>query len=98
MEFARESDVPVVARLDRLARSIRQLLSTADALQARSIGLRPLHENTDTTSATHLRRPRAIRGGASACAHPDCAGSRAAVVDRGMVGTGAGGAGVAPLD
>ena len=52
LAFAREGDVLVVARLDRLARSLRQLLTTVDALTARSIGLRSLHENIDTTSAT----------------------------------------------
>ena len=52
LDFAREGDVLVVARLDRLARSMRQLLTTVDALQARGIGLRSLHENIDTTSAT----------------------------------------------
>jgi DNA invertase Pin-like site-specific DNA recombinase len=52
LEFAREGDVLVVARLDRLARSMRQLLTTVDALTARGIGLRSLHENIDTTSAT----------------------------------------------
>ena len=52
LEFAREGDVLVVARLNRLARSMRQLLTTVDALKARSIGLRSLHENIDTTSAT----------------------------------------------
>ena len=35
-----------------LARSMRQLLTTVDTLQARGIGLRSLHENIDTTSAT----------------------------------------------
>jgi DNA invertase Pin-like site-specific DNA recombinase len=43
--------VLVVARLDRLARSLRQLLTTVDSLNARGIGLRSLHENIDTTSA-----------------------------------------------
>ena len=52
LAFAREGDVLVVARLDRLARSMRQLLTTVDTLQARGIGLRSLHENIDTTSAT----------------------------------------------
>ena len=52
LEFARQGDVLVVARLDRLARSMRQLLTTVDTLQARGIGLRSLHENIDTTSAT----------------------------------------------
>jgi DNA invertase Pin-like site-specific DNA recombinase len=51
LEFAREGDVLVVVRLDRLARSIRQLLSTMDELQARGIGLRSLHEAIDTTTA-----------------------------------------------
>jgi DNA invertase Pin-like site-specific DNA recombinase len=52
LEFARDGDVLVVARLDRLARSMRQLLTTVDTLQARGIGLWSLHENIDTTSAT----------------------------------------------
>ena len=52
LEFAREADVLVVTRLDRLARSMRQLLTTVDALPTRGIGLRSLHENIDTTSAT----------------------------------------------
>jgi DNA invertase Pin-like site-specific DNA recombinase len=52
LEFAREGDVLVVARLDRLARSMRQLLTTVDALAARGIGLRSLHESIDTTNAT----------------------------------------------
>ena len=52
LDFAREGDVLVVARLDGLVRSMRQLLSTVDALQTRGIGLRSVHENIDTTSAT----------------------------------------------
>jgi hypothetical protein len=52
LEFAREGDVLVVARLDRLARSMRQLLAAVDTLTARGISLRSLHENIDTTSAT----------------------------------------------
>jgi DNA invertase Pin-like site-specific DNA recombinase len=51
LEFTREGDVLVVARLDRLARSLRHLLSTVDTLTARGIGL-SLHENIDTTSET----------------------------------------------
>lgn len=52
LEYAREGDVLVVARLDRLARSMRQLLTTVEDLQARGVGLRSLHEQIDTTSAT----------------------------------------------
>jgi DNA invertase Pin-like site-specific DNA recombinase len=51
LSYAREGDVLVVARLDRLARSVRQLLTTVEDLQARGIGLRSLHESIDTTSA-----------------------------------------------
>jgi DNA invertase Pin-like site-specific DNA recombinase len=42
----------VFVRLDRLARSMRQLLTTVDSLEACGMGLRSLHENMDTTSAT----------------------------------------------
>jgi DNA invertase Pin-like site-specific DNA recombinase len=52
LAFARKGDVLVVVRLDRLARSMRQLLTTVDGLEARGIGLRSLHENIDTTTAT----------------------------------------------
>lgn len=52
LDFMREGDVLCVVRLDRLARSMRQLLTTVDELQARSIGLRSLHESIDTASAT----------------------------------------------
>jgi DNA invertase Pin-like site-specific DNA recombinase len=52
LAFMRDGDVLVVVRLDRLARSMRQLLMTVDSLAARGIGLRSLHENIDTTTAT----------------------------------------------
>ncbi len=52
LEFMRDGDVLAVVRLDRLARSMRQLLTTVDSLGARGIGLRSLHENIDTTTAT----------------------------------------------
>src|SRR3954469_23488062 len=52
LAFTRPGDVLVVVRLDRLARSMRQLLTTVDSLEARGIGLRSLHENIDTTTAT----------------------------------------------
>ena len=52
LAFMRPGDVLAVVRLDRLARSMRQLLTTVDSLEARGIGLRSLHENIDTTTAT----------------------------------------------
>lgn len=45
------SDVLVVWKLDRLARSLSQLIDTADLLEKRRIGLRSLTEAIDTTSA-----------------------------------------------
>jgi DNA invertase Pin-like site-specific DNA recombinase len=44
-------DVLVVWKLDRLARSLSQLIETADLLQKRGVGLRSLTEAIDTTSA-----------------------------------------------
>jgi DNA invertase Pin-like site-specific DNA recombinase len=52
LAFMRSGDVLTVVRLDRLARSMRQLLTTVDSLEAHGMGLRSLHENIDTTSAT----------------------------------------------
>lgn len=52
LSYARDGDVLVVARLDRLARSMKQLLATVETLQEHGIGLRSLHEAIDTTSAT----------------------------------------------
>ena len=44
-------DVLVVWKLDRLARSLIQLIETADLLQKRGVGLKSLTEAIDTTSA-----------------------------------------------
>ena len=52
LEYARAGDTILVCRLDRAARSLRQLIATVGALQERGIGLRSLHENIDTSSAT----------------------------------------------
>lgn len=51
LEFARAGDTIVVWKLDRLARSIRQLIEALDALRVRNIGLRSLTEALDTTTA-----------------------------------------------
>lgn len=48
--YARPSDVIVVWRLDRLGRSLRDLVAVVHALAARGIGLRSLHEALDTTT------------------------------------------------
>jgi DNA invertase Pin-like site-specific DNA recombinase len=82
LAFAREGDVLVVHRLDRLARSMSQLLTTVDALKARGIGLRSLHEYIDTTSAIGwliLHSFAALgqfEGGASVRAYPKRTGGQ----------------------
>jgi DNA invertase Pin-like site-specific DNA recombinase len=50
LDYAREGDTLVVWKLDRLARSIRQLIETVEDLEQRKIGLRSLTEAIDTTT------------------------------------------------
>ena len=49
--YARMGDTLVVWKLDRLARSIKQLIDTVEKLRERSIGFRSLTEVLDTTTA-----------------------------------------------
>jgi DNA invertase Pin-like site-specific DNA recombinase len=51
LDYIREGDTLVVWKLDRLARSIHQLIETVEDLEARGIGLRSLTENIDTTTS-----------------------------------------------
>ena len=50
LEYMREGDTLVVWKLDRLARSLKQLIETVEALEQRGVGFRSLTENIDTTS------------------------------------------------
>lgn len=50
LEFMRAGDTLVVWKLDRLARSLKQLVETVEDLEQRSIGFRSLTEAVDTTS------------------------------------------------
>lgn len=51
LEYAREGDTIVVWKLDRLARSLKQLINTIEALDERKIGFRSLTEAIDTTTS-----------------------------------------------
>lgn len=51
LEFMRNGDSLVVWKLDRLARSTRQLLETVEAFDRRGIGLKILTQDIDTTNA-----------------------------------------------
>ena len=50
LDYVRAGDTLVVWKLDRLARSVRQLVETAEDLAKREIGLRVLTQAIDTTS------------------------------------------------
>lgn len=49
-KFVRTGDTLVVWRLDRLGRSLKDLLARVEELRQREIGFKSLHENIDTTS------------------------------------------------
>ena len=50
-DWCREGDVLVVARLDRLGRSLRELIDLVGELEGRGVGFRSLKESLDTTTA-----------------------------------------------
>lgn len=52
LDNARKGDVVVVWKLDRLARSLRQLIDTAVLLNERGVELHSLTENINTTTPT----------------------------------------------
>jgi DNA invertase Pin-like site-specific DNA recombinase len=52
LEFIREGDTIVVTKLDRLARSVRNLVEITDALKEKKASLMILDMNLDTSTAT----------------------------------------------
>jgi DNA invertase Pin-like site-specific DNA recombinase len=52
LDVARAGDVIVVWRLDRLGRSLKELIETVNSLAERGIELRSLKEHIDTTTPT----------------------------------------------
>jgi hypothetical protein len=82
LEFARSGHTLIVWKLDRLVRSIKQLIETVETLRLRGIGFRSLTEALDTTTAqaagfSHVRRAGGIRAQDPA-AHPSGPSRRAA--------------------
>jgi DNA invertase Pin-like site-specific DNA recombinase len=51
LDYLRTNDTLVVWKLDRMARSMKQLIETVEGMDARGIGLRSLTEAIDTTTA-----------------------------------------------
>ena len=51
IDYVRAGDTLVVWKLDRLARSMKQLIETVEGMEAQGIGFRSLTEAIDTTTA-----------------------------------------------
>jgi len=51
LDYVRSGDTLMVWKLDRLARSLKQLIETVELLDGRNIGFRSLTESIDTTTA-----------------------------------------------
>jgi DNA invertase Pin-like site-specific DNA recombinase len=51
LEVARAGDTLIVWRLDRLGRSLKDLIALAERLEQRKVGLKSLKEALDTTSS-----------------------------------------------
>ena len=52
IDYLRAGDVLVVWKLDRLGRSLKDLLLIVNEMNQKGIGLKSLHENIDTTTST----------------------------------------------
>ena len=71
LEFARSGDTLIVWKLDRLARSMKQLIETVESLRIRGIGFRSLTEALDTTTAQGRHVFHMFGGAGGIRAQPD---------------------------
>ena len=75
LDYARSGDTLIVWKLDRLARSMKQLIETIELLRLRGIGFRSVTEAIDTTTAqgvlvfSHVQRPCGVRARPHSGAH-----------------------------
>jgi Resolvase, N terminal domain len=75
LDYARSGDALAVVRLDRLGRSLRELLDVVETLKGRGIALVSLEEKIDTSSAAgelvfHVLRNRPFRATPDRRAYP----------------------------
>ena len=98
LEYAREGDTLLVWRLDRLGRSLKDLIEIIGGLEKRGIGFRSLQESIDTTTSggrlifhvfgalaefeRNLIRERTRAGLAAACARGRKGGRPPALDDK----------------
>ena len=61
--FVRTGDTLIVWRLDRLGRSLKDLVQQVEDLQQRQVGFRSLHESIDTTRESFDRMNRMLMPG-----------------------------------
>lgn len=54
LSYLRDGDTLVVWKLDRLARSLKQLIETVETMDGQGVGFKSLTENIDTTTAGGL--------------------------------------------
>jgi len=57
LQFARKGDTLIVWKLDRLARSVKQLIETVEDLRSRGIGFRSLTEDNRAEDACKIPNP-----------------------------------------
>ena len=71
VDCARDGDIVVVTKLDRLARSVRNLGEIVEELEDKGVGLRVLDLGLDTSNATGKLMLNVLGGGCTVRARND---------------------------